>query len=103
MKTDYYCYIFPKFTNPNDYKSQVKNNMKVEFFAKNDILKIVLGETSIEEIIKTSNDMLKFNQKLVQFKNFALFMSESFQERPINILISHQKIRDTDHYKEIII
>lgn len=103
MKTDYYCYIFPKFTNPNDYTSKIKNDMKIEFFAKNDILKIVKAETSIEEIIKTSNDMLKLNQKLVPFKNFALFISDSFQEKPCNILISRDKIRDTDHFKEFTI
>ena len=104
-ETDYYCYAFPKFENPEDVNSSIKSKMQVELFSKKDIIKIVEQETTLDYIEQTAYMMSIKDTRIVKFKNFVLYKTPSYKlpESPINILLARELVTNTPHFKRFYV
>lgn len=101
MMTDFYCYIFPQFEDPNDFSSRIKQPLKVELFSKKDIYEIIQAETTLAKIEQEANYMAMTTQRISRFKNFILYKTPAYKlsEEPINLLLSREIISKTKNFK----
>lgn len=101
IETDFYCYAFPKFEDPEDMASSIKPNMQVELFKKKDIIKIVEQETTLDYIEQLAHVMSVKDTRIQKFNNFAVYKTPSYKlpESPINLLISRELVESTPNFR----
>lgn len=104
-ETDYYCYSFPKFEQPEDFTSAIKPDMEVVMINKKSIVDIIEQETSLGMIEQFAQRMADEDIKMDEFNNFVLYKTPSYKlpEEPINILMKPEIIASTKNFRRFYV
>ena len=100
--TDYYCWAFPLFVDPEDPEKGIRPDMRVELFAKRDVLALVEAEIPQGRLMTLADGMYAEDRQLLRFQRFALYKTprERLQEEPVNVLIYRDVVAATPRFRE---
>ena len=101
--TDYYCFAFPKFEDPDDPRSPVKPGMRFEMFRKSDVIGMILKESSMQEITDRAWQMVAEDRSMVRFGGFVLWKTpfDEKPEAPVNLLIKKELVYAMPNFRAL--